>query len=148
MKPDITTLRAITVEFASQFIRPFVWTAVGILTGLLLIVCLLTFTVSHWWWLLAIPVFVIGLIGTIIWIIVRFIVNQISPKLNTEQRVATKKFINKLKFVVETAQTPYPIIIFFVIKDIITHKENGIIQEMVTQSKTLRPDYEELKKLF
>jgi hypothetical protein len=148
MKPNIVVIRAITVEFARQFIQPFVWIVLGIIVFLLLITGVLAFTVSQWWWLLAIPIIAIGLIGATIWIIVRLIAKRISPQLNTQQKVAVRQFIDKLRFVVETARTPYPIIVLIVIKDLITRKENGIIQEMATQSKTLRPDFEELRKLF
>lgn len=148
MKSHLNATRAITAEFARQFIRPFLWVAISIIAGLLLIISLLAFNISQWWWLLAIPVVVIGLICMVMWITVRFIVNRISPQLNKEQRITTRNFIDKLRFVVEAARTPYPIIIFYVIRDIIMRKENGFIQEITTQSKALRPDYEELKKLF
>lgn len=148
MKPNVVVIRAITVEFAWQFIKPFMWIALGIIIGLLCIVGVLAFTISQWWWLLAIPIIILGLIGTTVWIIVRLIARRISPRLNTEQKTAVGQFINKLRFVVETARTPYPFIILIVIKDIVTRSENGLIQTMITQSKTLRPDYEDLKKLF
>lgn len=148
MKSNSNVIRALTVEFTRQFIRPFVWAAIGILMGLLLVIGVLAFTVSHWWWLLAIPVVIIGLIGVIIWWIVRLIASRISPDLDADQTIAIRKFIDKLKFVIETVRTPYPIIIFYVVRDIILRKEDGFIKEMIMQSKSLRPDYEELKKMF
>lgn len=148
MKSNSNVIRALTVEFTRQFIRPFVLAAIGILMGLLLVIGVLAFTVSHWWWLLAIPVVIIGLIGVIIWWIVRLIASRISPDLDADQTIAIRKFIDKLKFVIETVRTPYPIIIFYVVRDIILRKEDGFIKEMIMQSKSLRPDYEELKKMF
>lgn len=148
MKPDVIVIRALTVEFARQFIRPFIWMALGIIAGLLVLTGVLAFTLSHWWWLLAIPILLIGLIGVIIWLVIHLIAKQLSPRLDAQQKYAVEEFIDKLRFVVETVRTPYPIIILGVIWDIITRNENGIIRKMATQSKTLRPDYEKLRKLM
>jgi hypothetical protein len=35
-----------------------------------------------------------------------------------------------------------------VVRDIILRKDTGFISEVTQQSKTLRPDFEELKQLF
>lgn len=148
MKSHIATIRAVTVEFAMQFIRPFLWWGLGIIGGLLVIVSTLAFTVSQWWWLLAIPTFLLGLVGAVVWLIVRFIALQLSPQLNAQQKTATKKFVTKIHNVTETIQTPYPLIIFRIVKDIITRTDAGLIQEVTQQSTTLRPDFEDLRKLF
>jgi hypothetical protein len=148
MKSHITTIRAVTVEFAMQFVRPYLWWALGIIGGLLVIVGILAFTISQWWLLLAVPIVLLGLVGTVIWQIVRFIASQLSPKLNVQQKTATKKFVTKIHHVTETVQTPYPLIMFRIVKDIITRTDTGLIQEVTQQSTTLRPDFEELRKLF
>lgn len=148
MKSHIAAIRAVTVEFALQFIRPFLWWGLGIIGGLLIVVAILAFTVSQWWWLLALPIVLLGLVGVVVWLIVRFIATQLSPKLNPQQKVATKKFVTKIHYVTETVQTPYPLIMFRIIKDIITRTDEGFIQEVTQQSTTLRPDFEELRKLF
>ena len=148
MKPNITAIRAITAEFVGQFVRPFFWVALGILACLVIITILLAINISPWWWLLAIPVVMLGIVGTVIWLIVRFILSRLSPRLTTEQRTATKGFVTKLQFTKDTIQTPYPLIIFYVIRDIILRRDRGFISEVTEHSRTLKPDFEKLKGLF
>lgn len=148
MKPNIAAVRAVTAEFASQFIRPFLWIGCGIILTLLVIVSVLVYLVSEWWLLLLIPIVILSLAGLIAWLIVRFILKTLSPRLNVQQKNATKEFVGKLNSTIETVQTPYPIIIFYIIRDIITRKDNGFIQGVATTSKTLRPDFDELRSLF
>jgi hypothetical protein len=148
MKTHIAAIRAVTVEFAMQFIRPFLWWGIAIIGSVFIAIAVLAFTVSQWWWLLAIPVVLLGLAVTVIWLVVRFILARLSPQLNIEQKIATKKFVSKIHYVTETVQTPYPVIMFQIIKDIITRTDKGFIQEITQQSTTLRPDFEELRKLF
>lgn len=148
MKPNIAAVRAITAEFARQFVQPFFWVALGLLVCLVIITALLAVNISPWWWLLAIPVVILGLAGAIIWLIVRLILRGLSPRLNTEQQTATKQFAAKLQFAKDTIQTPYPLIIFYVIRDIIFRRDNGFISEVTEHSRTLKPDFDRLKELF
>jgi hypothetical protein len=148
MKTHIAAIRAITSEFAQQFVRPFLWIALGIVLTLLIIVGLLAFLVSQWWLLLLIPILIISLVGTIMWLIVRFALKSLSPPLDARQKSATKEFVSKLESTIETVKTPYPIIIFYVIRDIVMRRDSGFISEITQRSKTLRPDFEELRQLF
>jgi hypothetical protein len=148
MKANIAAIRAITAEFARQFVQPFLWLGVGIMAVLLLLVGVLAFSFSQWWWLLIIPIILLGLVGIVVWLLVRFVLGRVSPRLDGQQQAATKQFVTKLQFATETIQTPYPIIIFYVVRDIILRRDSGFISELTQQSKTLRPDFEELKKLF
>jgi hypothetical protein len=148
MKPNIAAIRAVTAEFARQFVRPFFWVVLGIMVCLVIITILLAINISPWWWLLAIPVGMLGIAGAAIWLIVRFILERLSPRLTTEQRAATKGFVTKLQFTKDTIQTPYPLIIFYVIRDIILRRDRGFLSEVTEHSRTLKPDFERLKKLF
>ncbi|MDB5168195.1 MAG: hypothetical protein JWO55_453 [Candidatus Saccharibacteria bacterium] len=148
MLSNIAAIRAVTVEFAKQYIQPFAWIGLGIIVILLVIIGLLVFTVSAWWGLLIIPVVLFSIVASAIWLLVCFILGRISPHLNVRQKAATKQFVTKLQFATETIQTPYPIIVFYVVRDIILRKDTGFISEVTQQSKTLRPDFEELKQLF
>ena len=148
MKPSIAAIRAITAEFARQFIRPFFWVGLGLIACLVIITILLAANISAWWWLLAIPVVILGIAGTIVWLIVRFILYQLSPRLSAEQKTATKQFVGKLQFARETIQTPYPVMIFYVVRDIIFRRDQGFLSEVTQHSRTLKPDFDRLKGLF
>lgn len=148
MKASITAIRAITAEFAKQYIRPFFWVGLGIVACLLIITILLAVNISAWWWLLAVPVVAFGIVGLIIWLIVQFVLSQLAPRLNTEQKTATKQFVGKLQFASETVQTPYPVMIFYVIRDIIFRRDQGFLSEVTQHSRTLKPDFDALKELF
>lgn len=148
MKSSITAIRAVTAEFARQFVQPFWWVGIGMLTVMVVIMAILALTLSPWWWLLAIPIAIAGLAGVIIWLLVSFILNRVSPSLNQKQKTATKHFVTRLQSTTETIQTPYPVIVFYVVRDIILRRDSGFISEVTEHSKTLRPDFEHLRQLF
>jgi hypothetical protein len=148
MKSSIAAIRAVTAEFARQFVRPFWWVGIGMIAVMVAIMTILALTLSAWWWLLAIPIAIVGLIGLVIWFLVGFILKRVSPSLNQKQKTATKHFVTKLQLATETIQTPYPVIAFYVVRDIILRRDTGFISEVTEQSKTLRPDFEHLRQLF
>ena len=148
MKSSINAIRAVTAEFARQFIQPFLWVGLGLIVLMIVAVGSLAFTLSEWWWLLLAPVILFGIVGTVIWLLVRFILSRVSPHLNTKQKTATKQFVTKLQFTTETIQTPYPVIVFYVIRDIILRKDSGFISEVTQNSQTLKPEFEKLRSLF
>jgi hypothetical protein len=148
MKSSIAAIRAVTAEFARQFVRPFWWVGIGMIAVMVAIMTILALTLSAWWWLLAIPIAIVGLIGLVIWFLVGFILKRVSPALNQKQKTATKHFVTKLQLATETIQTPYPVIAFYVVRDIILRRDTGFISEVTEQSKTLRPDFEHLRQLF
>ncbi len=148
MKSHIAAIRAITAEFAGQFIRPFLWIACGIILSLLAVVALLVYLVSEWWLLLLVPIIMITLVGVIVWLVVQFILKTLSPPLNAQQKNATKEFVGKLESTIETIQTPYPVIMFYIIRDIVFRRDSGFISETTDRSKTLKPDFEALRQLF
>lgn len=148
VKPSIAAIRAITAEFARQFVQPFIWIALGIMACLIIVVLLLSINVSAWWWLLAIPVVILGIAMTVVWLIVRLILAGLSPRLDSTQKTATKQFVTKLQFTKDTIQTPYPVMIFYVIRDIIFRRDKGFLSEVTEHSRTLKPDFEALKNLF
>ena len=148
MKSSIAAIRAVTAEFARQFVQPFWWVGIGMIAVMVAIMTILALTLSPWWWLLAIPIAIVGLIGLVIWFLVGFILKRVSPSLNQKQKTATKHFVTKLQLATETIQTPYPVIAFYVVRDIILRRDTGFISEVTEQSKTLRPDFEHLRQLF
>lgn len=148
MKASITAIRAITAEFARRFIQPFIWVGLGLIILMIVSVGSLAITLSPWWWLLLAPIIIFGIAGTVVWLLVRFILNRISPHTNAAQRKAVKHFVTKLQTTTETIQTPYPVIVFYVVRDIILRKDSGFISEVTQQSKTLKPDFDNLTKLF
>lgn len=148
MQSHIAAIRAITAQFAQQFVRPFFWIGLGIIISLAILIIVMAVTISSWWWLAIIPVVILGGIVSVAWLLVRMILGRLSPRLDARQQLATKQFVTKLQFATETLQTPYPLIIFYVVRDILLRRDTGFINEVAEQSKTLRPDFEQLRKLF
>jgi len=148
MKTHIAAIRAVTAEFARQFVQPFLWLGIAIIAGVLILIAVLAFTLSQWWWLAAIPVFLLGCVGGVLWLVIRFILSNLSPHLDSQQKAATIQFTTKLQFAIETLRTPYPLIIFYVIRDIVLRRDTGFLGEVAQHSKTLKPDFETLRKLF
>ena len=148
MKSNVLAIRAITAEYATQLIQPFVRWGIVIIIVLLLAIALLAFQFSHWWWLLAIPIVILTITGTVLYVVSRLIITRLSPPLNLEQSQATVQFVIKAQTVTESMQTPYFLIVFYVVKDIVLRRKSGFVETLITDSKRLRPDFNKLRKLF
>ncbi len=148
MQSHISAIRAVTVQYATDFVRPLLWWGTGILVAFLVIIGVLAVNFSAWWWILAVPVLIIGCIGLAVWLVLRLIARRISPVMTTRQKTATKAFVAKVSAVTEVTQTPYPLIMFRIVKDIITRTDKGYIHQVTQHSTQLRPDFDELRKLF
>ncbi|HET8884033.1 MAG TPA: hypothetical protein VFM68_01025 [Candidatus Saccharimonadales bacterium] len=148
MKTHISALRAVTAMYVHTLLSPIIKWGSGIAAGLLIGIGLLMYFFSPWWGLLAVPVLTIATIGLVVWLLVRAALKHVSPQLNKPQTDATKQFVAKTQRVAETVQTPYFVILFYIVKDLVTGRSKGYIYEVVQDSKTLRGDFEELRKLF
>lgn len=144
MKPRILALRAISSTFALGIIRTAgIWGGVIALV-LIVIVGLLAYYFSAWWWLAATPIAVLSLAGLIIWLVLRFILKNLQPNLTATQAKATEQFITSAERLFENATTPYPILAIRVVIETILKRKDGLITEVIGDSKGLREEFNKL----
>lgn len=148
MKPRITALRAISSRFARQAIYPLLWLWAGVVVLLLAAIWLLAQMVSDWWWLAAIPVGVLGVIGVIAWLVTRLVLKALSPPLTKAQTDATDDFIDKLKRLYENASTPYPFLAARIVFEVVFKRKENLIRQTISDSRGLKGDFEQLQELF
>lgn len=144
---NVQLIRAIGSEFIrrkySSAVMLFV---IAALISVVLIVWLVN--ISAWWLLLAVPVILGILIGIVIAVAMRILVNVASPTLTKEQKSGVRDFVDKLERVAENIQTPPFMILFRIVRDTIRPRDKTFIQAVAEESASLRPDFLSLQKLF
>jgi hypothetical protein len=145
IQATITVVRAIGAEFVRRMFKPFV--LIGATTGLILLAigAWLT-TVNVWWWLLEAPIMFAVLLFVAFTLLARSILQRIESPLTRSQRRSVGNFVDKLERSKETIGTPYPLIIFYIIRDMIHPRPNAFIKTIAEDSQTLGPDFVVLRK--
>jgi len=147
MKHSVIVIRAIGTEFAKRMYLPaaIIIGCVDIV-ALGLIVWLLT--LSAWWLLLAVPVFVLVVVSIVLLVIAQLIIRTISPQQTPHQKKDVKLFVDKLQSLSEIVQTPKPILLFRIVRDIVAPKQGGFIQSTSNDTLSLKKDFQALQRSF
>lgn len=149
MTSHIAAARAVTAVFFQGLLTVGFWITTGILALLLVITALLAFQLSSWWWLLLaviLPVYGV-LMG--IGIGLYTLANRVLPrKLLSDERETIKRFTGHIQGLLETAKTPYPLIVFLIAKDVIRGRRSQFLDEHILSSQSLKIDYQQIKNLF
>jgi uncharacterized membrane protein len=147
IKPSILAIRSIGAEFANRIYTIVAVAACIISAGLLGLSIWLT-TFSGWWWVLvslliiAVSV-VVGILG-----IVKLIIRYVRPAQSPLQKKQTKAFVDKLQRLSEVAQTPKFILLFQIVRDIATPRENGFIASLGNNTSSLKHEFVALVQTF
>ena len=149
MSAHISAARAVTAVFFQNLLGIGFWIATGILALLLAITAVLAVQISGWWWLLLIiflPVYGLAIgIGLGLYALS----NRVLPrKLTKDERSTVSSFTSNISGLIETAKTPYPIVIFLVAKDVIRGKRSRFLDENVLSSQSIKKDYAKIQRLF
>ncbi|MDN5835493.1 MAG: hypothetical protein L0H36_02555 [bacterium] len=148
MNSNLLTIRAVGAELANRLWRRVLILAIIISALLIGLVILLETTVSVWWLLLGFPVIIAVSVALGILFISKQIIRTVSPVKSTEQRQATKQFVDKLQSVSEVFGTPKFMILYNVIRDIAAPRKDGYVATMINNSTSLTSDFKQLSKLF
>ena len=148
MKQTIAAIRALTALYIRTFVTPIAIIGASIVAILFISIGLLAHYVSTWWWLLGLPLLLITVVGLFAGLLVRSILRRISPKLTRQQATATRQLIAKLQSLSNTAHTPYPFVVFRIVRDVIRRKDQGYLYNLTQNSQTLRQDFDSLRRLF
>lgn len=119
--------------------------------ALVVIYSLITWLALSWsgWWLLlggVIPLTIIALIVTGgLW----YVSGKLLPRrLSGEERRAIAAFGSKLFGVVERGKTPYPLLIVLIGKDVLRKRESGFVRDVISDSRSLKSDFDRIRALF
>lgn len=147
MKTQINLIRAIGSEFAGRKLK-LILLIFGILALIALIGAIWLTTLSAWWWLLAVPVIIVVVLGILAGLVASLLVTMLRPSLTKPQKAGVKKFVDKLERVAETIQTPMFILVFRVVRDSVRPGGTTFIQSTAEDSTTLHKDFLELQRDF
>jgi len=147
MNGTLLVLRAVGVEFARRIYTPILIVCAVIAVVLISVSVWLT-TMSAWWWILAAAVFIGVIIGGIILTIVGVVLNFANPTQSATQKKAVKKFVDTLQSLSEITQTPKVVLLFRVVRDIVSKSENGFVKETIGHTLALRKEFDQLRNSF
>ena len=148
MNSTLLTIRAVGAEFANRLWFRSMILATVVMVLLVALVVWLQASVSTWWILLGFPVVILISVAIGVLFITKQIIRTVSPIKTKGQRTATKQFVDKLQAVSDTISTPKFIILFHVLRDIVSPRKNGYVDTVITNSTALTSDFKKLSKLF
>lgn len=147
MRSHITLIRAVGSEFVLRKLKGFA--VIGAVLFLISIMISLYLTTIHiWWWLLAVPVIMTMIFGTISLWVAFAVVQVLRPRMTSIQKGAVVTFVDKLERVADHAQTPMFLIVFRVLRDVIRPRSKTFIELAVEDSASLHTDVRKLENLF
>ncbi len=110
---------------------------------------LLATQISVWWWLLLIiflpPIIILSIIAAVLWILSSRLLPR---KLSRRETIRVRHFTATLFGLMETAHTPYPLLLVIIGKDILQGRPNAFLKETIMNSRTLKTDYNEITGLL
>lgn len=150
MSPTILAIRAVTSTYAQGLLWLPLFIGCAIYAVIMVIIGLVAYASSAWWWLLAIGPTIIFLVALTIWIVVYLFAKGIAPPMNKRQRKATKQFVGRLSTAAEHLATPKFVLIFRVIRDMMMRptSDRTLIGTLAHEPGEMRREFEELRKLF
>lgn len=150
MKTKIDVIRALSFVVVKRVLG--VMTVIGIVGfGLAFaLIWLLGSKLSPWWWLLLVawvPLLVVALsirlgVG---YLAVRFLYQE---QLTKHQKQQLSTFADKLQRLVEARTLGWPAFALMNVKDLVFHREMRTTKSLITDSASLKKDFQELEKLF
>ena len=147
MKPSILAIRSIGAEYANRiYLIVAILFAVAAATTLGASIWLTT--LSNWWWVLVIFLIIIQSVALGVLVIVKLVIRTVRPYQTRAQKAQTKKLVDKLERLSETAQTPKFILLFRIVRDIAAPRDNGFIGHISSETTSLKTDFVELAKSF
>ncbi|MBC7459531.1 hypothetical protein H7200_02340 [Candidatus Saccharibacteria bacterium] len=147
MNETILTVRAVASEFARRLYQPVV---IGLSVSMVAVIAILIWllTMSAWWLLLALPLFILFIAMSILIIISGIVIRSVSPLQTKHQRTSVSLFVDQLQRISEVTQTPKFILLFRVVKDVIVPAKTSFIQSVITDSASVRADFQSLVRSF
>ena len=147
MKPTLLAIRSIGAEFANRVYRIVALIVLIMSAATTGLVIWLT-TLSQWWWLLfALLVIALSVAFGLLFIVWR-IIRSVTPHQTREQKKLVKAFVDKLQRLSEATQTSKFTLLFQIVRDITTPREDGFIASLSSDTVSLKRDFTALSGTF
>jgi hypothetical protein len=147
IKPSLSTIRSIAAEFALRLYLPVAILFI-VLAALLLALSIWLVTMNAWWTIALVLLSLLIIIVTAVLVVGLIIIKRVAPKQTNNQKQQTKSLVDKLLRVAEVTGTPKFILLFNVIKDVVSPSEKGYIASISNDTVTLKRDFISLKDSF
>lgn len=149
MKPKAITALAIGAYLARKSLHLATYIFIGVMLALVIIIGLLAYNYTAWWWILALPLLVVCLVFFVLyWVVQRLISTIYRHPFSRDQRQALDEFTDKVRRLVETRSIPLPIFAIITIKDVLIHKDAKSIRKLIEDSSSLKDDLKKLESYF
>lgn len=149
MKPKVATARALSAYLTRQALTFATRLFIIIVLVLLLLIGLLAYNFTAWWWLLALPLVVLGLLYLLLYWVIRRLTSLIyRHPYSGAQRQALDGFTDKVRGLLDAKSTPLPIFVLITLKDVLLHKDPRTIRKLIDDSTHLKSDLRDLEKHF
>jgi len=103
---------------------------------------------NGWWWILATLIIAAMSIALLGLFFAHAIIKWVAPHLNRDQKKQTRAVVDKLQKLSEVMQTPRPLLLFFLVRDVIFPKEDGFIITLSQESSSVKHDFLNLVQSF
>ena len=147
LKSSFIILRAIALELARRLFKPVAIT-LGVVAVLVALGLIALVSIDVWWWLLVIPVGLIGIVLLTLLTIIGFVLERNNPVRNDEQRQRVGAFVDKLQRMAELRATPKVFLLTKIAGDIIRPRRDSYLRSVIDDTKTLKRDFDDLSKAF
>ena len=147
MNASLLAIRAIATELAYRVFKPLV-IIVAIASVILIALMVWLITMSAWWLLLAVPVFIGIAVVSLLLLFSGIIIRIVSPRPTSEQKKKVAAFVDKIQRLSEVTQTPKVFLLFRAIQDVMVPSRNGFVQSMITDTTSLGGDFKDLLATF
>jgi hypothetical protein len=147
MNPTIKAIRAIGSEFALRIFKPIVIIFV-VSAAVLLGVNVYLITLSVWWWILFVLLLLLTLLGSTIAIIIGIVIATVKPAQTKGQTTSIKSFVDKIENLRDVAGTPKPVILFRVVRDIVSKRDDSYTKRISSETLSMQSDLRDIISSF
>jgi hypothetical protein len=147
MNPILKTIRAVGAEFAGRIYKPLAITF-GSIFAVLFAASIWLVTLNAWWWILLILVVVLMFIAAALFAIAGVLLRFVRPDQTKMQTTAVKSFVDKIQSLSDVAGTPKVVILFHIVRDLVTKNKNGYVRRISSETLSMQHDFRDITKSF
>lgn len=139
---------AVLSAYAQSVLRPIEITASIIFALAVAGTTYLIVQFSAWWWLLMILVILYGVLGSILWLILHYTLDRITPVQTSSQKKAVAAFVSKTKAMADSLQISQFSLLLRVVQDVFHRKQTNVLTEFANGSTDLKKEFEHIIQQF
>lgn len=143
----VQAVRAIGVVFVKRLALP-VLSIVGITLLVSLAVTFWLTSLSGWWWLLLAPLLLLTVLGVFAGVIGGIILRLLTPLQTKQQKQQVHQFVDNLQTTSEAVQTPFFILLFRIMKDVLFPGKESYIGTLSTSAGSLKTSFQTIVQSF